>query len=421
MMRISSSMSYTDMKAYLMRQQREMQKNQFELATGRKIEVPADDPTGAPQAMRQRTRMHEVRQFIDNLEEGKSRLDQYDTTMGSMTEHIQRIRELAVAGANGIWTDSDRYAMAVEVDEHLKALVDLANTKDAAGRALFSGHDVDVNSFRVVWGKPENSDREAIVEVNYNGDVGRVEREVERGEYVPVSIAGNQVFWATNESMISENFTGPNQDVTGGNDQWIKIDNKEIFIPAGTTLQGLADIINSSNLGVEARLDNPLNQPANTQFILDTTIPHELWLEDIRGGTVFQSMGVIQQPEGGNTGGANSRRIGLSLFDAVINLRDNLWKSNIRDIGGQDLGNIDYAMRNLNMYRGEFGAKSNRLEETEKRLWIDERTSRERLAQTENIDFEESIMNMQALVTLHQTSLKVGARIIQPTLLDFLR
>jgi len=45
----------------------------------------------------------------------------------------------------------------------------------------------------------------------------------------------------------------------------------------------------------------------------------------------------------------------------------------------------------------------------------------ELLAESEGIDVAESIMNLKWLESVHQYALNVGARVIKPTLVDFIR
>ena len=63
----------------------------------------------------------------------------------------------------------------------------------------------------------------------------------------------------------------------------------------------------------------------------------------------------------------------------------------------------------------------NRLESHEKKVAWDSTHMTELLAESEGIDFPETIMNLKWLETVHNYALNVGARIIRPKLLDFIR
>ena len=112
---------------------------------------------------------------------------------------------------------------------------------------------------------------------------------------------------------------------------------------------------------------------------------------------------------------------GLSLFDAVAKLRDDLLAGDQLEIGGRDLANLDEAIGNLLRHRSEAGARQNRVTEHEKRVSWDKTHMQELLANSEGIDIPETIVNLKWLETINQYALNVGARIIKPQLMDFLR
>jgi flagellar hook-associated protein 3 FlgL len=78
-------------------------------------------------------------------------------------------------------------------------------------------------------------------------------------------------------------------------------------------------------------------------------------------------------------------------------------------------------MDNLLKYLAHIGAKQNRMEQTAKKSEYEKSNITEILAKNEGIDYPETIMNFKWLESVHQYALSVGARIIRPTLMDFLR
>ena len=149
----------------------------------------------------------------------------------------------------------------------------------------------------------------------------------------------------------------------------------------------------------------------------------QIWLEDMGSGTVLQDLGLVSSDEPGppNNYAETAQVSGLSLFDTVIKLRNDLLRKDQLEIGGQDLGNLDSAIRNLLRHRADIGARQNRLEEHRKRISWDETFMTELLSQNEGVDIPEAIMNMKWLESVNSYALNVGARVIRSTLLDFLR
>jgi flagellar hook-associated protein 3 FlgL len=71
--------------------------------------------------------------------------------------------------------------------------------------------------------------------------------------------------------------------------------------------------------------------------------------------------------------------------------------------------------------RSELGAKQNRVEMMENRLSTQEAITTKVMSNNEDIDYEKTITELISQESVHRAALSVGARIIQPTLVDFLR
>ena len=420
MNRITNQMINQNMTFNLKRHQYEMDKLNNSLATGKNVRVPRDNPINATNQMLYRTNLTEVNQFIKNIDESKSYLDQADSTLQSVTRIFQRLRVLAVQGANGIYTNFElKEAMATEINQLLEELVSVANAKDGAGRSLFGGYmtgdDKNPNPFLSIYQTlTAGNQGDAMTGVEYRGDIGRLTREVSKGEYVDIGIPGNQVFWATNQVLTS------NKDATtytSDTDQAIKIDGVEIKISAGDNLDIIIDKINNAGLAVKA------SKGGRNNLIMETTTPHQTWLEDAGSGRVLKDLGLInpQFPSPPNNYDPTVTVDGMSLFEMVIRLREDLVAGDQELVGGRDIGLLDMGLENVLKNLAEVGAKSRRIDELAKRSEYAKGNITEMLSKTEGIDYAETIMNFKWLESVHQYALAVGAKSIKSTLMDFLR
>ena len=84
------------------------------------------------------------------------------------------------------------------------------------------------------------------------------------------------------------------------------------------------------------------------------------------------------------------------------------------------LGDIDDKLDDLLLRRSTIGAKVNRLELQQNRLESTQTSYAGLLGQVEDADIAEVIMNLKMQENVYKASLAAGARIIQPTLVDFL-
>ena len=422
MIRITDIMKNGNLVRNLNRQQFELDRVEAQLSTGQKIRNPSDDPSAATNQMFYRTRLNELGQFENNVGTARDRLNMIDGQLGRVTEIVQRIRELSVQASNGVYQGDKgfelRYAIGKEVDQHLRALIEIGNAKDSIGRSLFGGTVTDKEPFAVVTsnipGLKGLELENQIVAVQYQGDNGRQISEIERDQYIDTSIPGNRAMWGTNTTLTAST------DASGyvaRTDQTIKVDGVEIRVSAGDRASEIIDKINNAGIEVKAA-------SIGQDFVsLHTTAPHQIWLEDVESGTVLRDLGLINpdRPEPPNNYSETARYSGNSLFDVVLKLRNDLYSADQLEISGRDLGNLDEALDNVLRYRAETGARSNRMDQHEKRIAWDKTYTTELLNKSEGVDIPETIMNLKWLETVHNYALNAGSKIIRPTLMDFLR
>jgi flagellar hook-associated protein 3 FlgL len=138
-MRVSTAQIFNSGINAINRNQGEMAHTQEQLATGRRIVRPSDDPAGSLQALKIRERMDAVDQYSRNANLAQSKLQYEETVLTNMGEALQRVRELTLQGMNASQTDESRAVIAREVRLIGEALLDSANTRDANGEYLFAG------------------------------------------------------------------------------------------------------------------------------------------------------------------------------------------------------------------------------------------------------------------------------------------
>jgi flagellar hook-associated protein 3 FlgL len=109
------------------------------------------------------------------------------------------------------------------------------------------------------------------------------------------------------------------------------------------------------------------------------------------------------------------------LFDDVKALSDAL-KSEIPDEDFDEfISVVDKHIDNTVSERADLGARMNRVELIESRLEGQRITARDMMSQNEDAEIEEVIINLTSQEAIHRAALSAGSRVIQPTLLDFLR
>lgn len=85
------------------------------------------------------------------------------------------------------------------------------------------------------------------------------------------------------------------------------------------------------------------------------------------------------------------------------------------------IGNIDKHIDNILEMRSKIGAIHNRLESSEERNKAENLNLNTLLSEREDIDIAEKYMEYSMMKTVYQASLSIGAQLLQPSLLDYLR
>ncbi|KMJ56038.1 hypothetical protein AB685_24035, partial [Bacillus sp. LL01] len=85
------------------------------------------------------------------------------------------------------------------------------------------------------------------------------------------------------------------------------------------------------------------------------------------------------------------------------------------------LDKLDVHINNVLTERANLGARINRVEMIENRVLEQEIIAKRILSENEDADMEKVIIDLQTQESVHRAAMAVGARVIQPSLLDFLR
>lgn len=128
-------------------QQTQLLKTQEQLSTGKRINSPADDPTGAVSVLDLSQTLARSDQYQRNIDQAQIRLETEETVLHSATDLMQRARELTVQGLNATVAANERTAIAQEIRQLQDEMLALANRKDGNGDYLFAGTRTDVTPF----------------------------------------------------------------------------------------------------------------------------------------------------------------------------------------------------------------------------------------------------------------------------------
>ncbi|MDR1867424.1 MAG: flagellar hook-associated protein 3 [Treponema sp.] len=415
MLRIATNMPNDDMQYRLRRQEEALARTQAQIAGQSRLQQLRIDPLAASHTVRYDSYLARLERFEKNTLYAVDHLDQTDSYLQHANDVLQRIREIAVQGANGVYTQEDMQYMATEINELLKEIVATANIRGADGAQIFSGDKGLTEPFRIVEGPVNGGGEPMIVRVEYRGAGASRRTEISDGSYIDLDISGGEAFWAENMQIFSSVDASDYRVTQSGA---IFIDGVEINLSPGDTVGTIIAKINDSPAPVKAYLD-----VSSRGINLQGTNPHLIRVEDALGSTVMQDLGIIRATADASAPNwnPNARVAGGSAFDMIIDLRDALFRGDYNHVGSRGLTGLDQALNNIETRITEIGSRSERAHFAWKKVNAEIPQITEGLDRENGINMATAAVDLSMMDFAYKATLQTAARIIPTTLLDFLR
>jgi flagellar hook-associated protein 3 FlgL len=164
---------------------------QQQVATGRRIVTPADDPVAAARALEVTQAQDVTKQYSTNHDNAKSALGLEEAQLTSVNDMMARLKELTVQAGNASLSASDRRSVALELRARFEELIGIANATDGTGQYLFAGY---MGSTKPFGASIDAMVQNTALEVTYSGDNGQRKLQVSPTRFLEISDAGNDVF-----------------------------------------------------------------------------------------------------------------------------------------------------------------------------------------------------------------------------------
>ena len=182
-----------DLLAALNQTQLEEQQAELQISTGKSVNQPSDNPTAAALLVENNDEATFNSGYLQSMSAVQGQLSAADSTLSSVTTALQQALSLGVEAGGGTLSDSDRAAIAVQLQGIQSQLVSLANTT-YQGNYLFAGTDTNTAPFVV-----DNTVPSGVGYVG-NTDVNHV--SAGSGYKLAVNLPGSQLFSATGNDVF---------------------------------------------------------------------------------------------------------------------------------------------------------------------------------------------------------------------------
>lgn len=202
-MSISTALLFSRAVSLMGQQQSALASLQEKVATGKELVRPSDSPDLAVNVARIKASIDEMDAYKNSLNAVNDRLTIEESYLEGSKDVLIRLKQLVLQGSNATLTGRDREVIAIEVDELIAEMKNLANGVDANGNYLFSGSRVTT--------MPYLEDENGVI--RYQGDNFRPNIDYSQSRRSPIGRNGLDVF----KPVLSGNSTEPVAGIYGVN------------------------------------------------------------------------------------------------------------------------------------------------------------------------------------------------------------
>ncbi|NQZ00380.1 MAG: flagellar hook-associated protein FlgL [Bdellovibrionales bacterium] len=367
-------MNFEQVNTNLRKNRSSLSELQNQAATQKRVTKPSDDPIAAQRVLGARIDLTGAEQFDKSLNYAKSFLDFTDQSLGELTDILVRAKELAISQANDASASSQsRRITAREISQGYDQMVQIGNRK-LGERFIFGGFKTQAAPFTNAG--------------IYSGDDGEMQIQIDKQAFLPMNIPGAKVFLGEGHGALGVTKGTPEQANTI--EKFIEDEKRT----ARRERQGKG----TAPTGVDNSETVKTRGPASTK---DFTNPGQF---DPAKNTALRP----DQAEGEN------------LFSTIEKLYVSL---NTNDKTGiqNAIEDLDRAVSQVVMARAQVGARSMALNSARTSLGKSKVDHAAIISELEDVDVFKTVSDINKTETTLKATLQTSGKLIQPSLLDFLR
>jgi len=425
-----------------------MQRIQTQLTTGKEFKRPSDDPFKVARSMQLYSDIDANKQHNENVKDAINWLDTSDTALGQANNVFQRVHELMISAGNGSYSDDERRAVKDEINEIISEFSQILNTS-FDGKFIFGGSrgtvkptdvsgGIQYQNTPVVKVNDLNSWEEKVITITDGANNVQVTMPKDINSVHDIANKINDTLKGTaleNKIDVKSNFN--EKSLTFIVDEKITED-ISVNTDTSTTAKDVPDI--SSRPGMfkpvtktkkvdsgNTKIEYFSNENAEVTDSEKKMIGSKLNVEISTGVTVGYNVTATEILEFKN--GEGETRNAMDILNSLVNhldgkTADGAEESSIdslEELLKGDLQDVKDILENLTKLRSRVGAMQNRMESAKVRNEEENFNIKEILSKTEDIDIAEKTMEYATMQTVYLASLQTSAKVIQPSLIDYLR
>ncbi|MBC87520.1 MAG: flagellar hook-associated protein 3 [Bdellovibrionaceae bacterium] len=367
-------MKFEQVRSNVNKNRSEMSELQNNAATQKRVTKPSDDPVAAARVLTSRVDVQGQDQYMKSTNYAKSFLEFTDQSLGDLSDLLVRAKELALGqSSDGSANEQSRRVVGTEVEQLYNQMVHIGNRKHG-DRFIFGGFKTTQAPFNI--------------EGNYQGDGGEMLIHVDKDSFVSMNVPGNKVFLGETLSTDGISHATAIQPRT--------VEELQEALEAEKQNKADGDKSNHNGDPAHRREDGPN----------DRDVP-------VRG------LASVDEPEYYSEPPVEESR-GRNIFNVVKNLEISLMANDKSGIQ-ESLDELDTAMDQVVLARAQVGARSKALENSNLSLQKAKVDTMGAISQLEDADLYHVVSDMNKNETALKATMQASGKLIQPSLMDFLR
>jgi flagellar hook-associated protein 3 FlgL len=371
MMRITNSMMTQSVIRNINDNMGRLSDAQEETSTGVKIQEASDDPVAATKTLQYRSVVATIDQYKSNATDATSWMKVTSSTMDSLTDAVQQIRDLTAQAAGGILDDTELDAISAQVTEIKSSIVELMNTQ-YAGRYIFGGYATDEAPY---------ASATTTVTDSTTGDTTDLEQTTFKGDYLGLYDVVSSSVDSTGLVNAYNAYASTTSGSTTTSNIYTSTGAQAIKYNTGYSSQTAVNVEGQDVTG------------SGNNNLFDTI---DKLLLGLNGETSYQSVTVDS-----TTGLATGTTTTTFTIDGLLD-------------------EIDANLTAISTQTSSLGARMNYVETCTSRLASDYTTYTGLLSSNIDSDLSVATTEYATAQTIYDASLSVGAKVITKTLVDYL-
>ena len=402
-MKISTSYLFDQATKNMQTAQSDVSKSRERIASGKSLVRPSDD-TGKLRSIEiLKSQQRKIESYDKSMNFLTDRFQLEESILGSASDILIRVKELAIQAANDSFSSSDRDIIAIEVESLRDELLAIANTRDVEGNFIFSGSKSDTKPFLM---------DESTGVVQYAGDNRRLFTAVSDSRVLESNTDGTQVFQPVNRTSTTFDL----KDIKAAGNYNFRVGDSVIEFKVASPLSApeikasIESALASSAISSSVTAELVNGQP-NVQLVLTG-----------QAGVALSGVDVTQSD--GDSTPVNvtinaTSTDGVDFFKMLADFHNGLASDTRSDIG-RAISELTSAQQDIAMSLGSIGSKLNTIERQQDinadlGLRVDQMLSNE-----EDLDYAKAVTQFNAEMIRLEATQASFAKVAQLSLFQYI-